>query len=49
MQMVAKKIGGTGGKSLALAVSCAGIFLAVLCSTSANTAYRRSGPTLVAQ
>ena len=36
--MVAEKTSGTGGKRLALAASCAGIFLAVLRSTSANTA-----------
>ena len=36
--MVAEKTGGTDGKRLALAASCAGIFLAVLRSTSANTA-----------
>lgn len=35
---VAEKTGGAGGKRLALAASCAGIFLAVLRSTSANTA-----------
>src|SRR5918994_6310830 len=38
MRMVAEKTGGTGAKRLALAASCAGIFLAVLRSTSANTA-----------
>jgi MFS family permease len=36
--MVAEKTGDTDGKRLALAASCAGIFLAVLRSTSANTA-----------
>src|SRR5829696_2216479 len=38
MRMVAEKTGDTDGKRLALAASCAGIFLAVLRSTSANTA-----------
>jgi DHA2 family methylenomycin A resistance protein-like MFS transporter len=38
MRMVAEKTGGTGGKRLILVASCAGIFLAVLRATSANTA-----------
>src|SRR5215203_5721323 len=38
MRMVAEKTGGTDGKRLALAASCAGIFLAVLRATSVNTA-----------
>jgi hypothetical protein len=38
MRMAAEGTEGTGGNRLALVASCAGIFLALLCSTYLNTA-----------
>jgi len=44
--MTAEVTEGTGGKRLALVASCAGIFLAILRSTSVNTALPEIGADL---
>src|SRR5215207_1787403 len=46
MRMTAEVTEDTGGKRLALVASCAGIFLAILRSTSVNTALPEIGADL---